>query len=900
MQKSPLCVGCPLEFLGESFSEPEGSGSLGVLVLAEALGENEARDGLPLRPYAQSGSVFTRALRRAGYSRDQFTLFNTVNCRPPGNLLEGASYESGAVEHCRQHVRRVMANAGPRCILALGNVALRATTGMAGRSQGVSHLRGFVLDSPSYGIPIVGSYHPAFLARGASNLIGVLIHDIQLAVQVAQEGVHRPPVRYSCHPTVAEAAAYADQVARHPEWSIAYDIETNYSAKGAKGDESEIISDWSDITQIQFSHEPLQAIVLPWVGEYIPIAKRILASSNTKLHWNGWVFDEPLLRAAGCELGGASHDLMWAYHQLQPDLPRGLQFVTSFYAGAAMRPWKHLSDAQPEFYGGCDVDSVQRIAAKIFADLQARGVYRSYERHVFRLNPVLQDMCKRGLPIDLERQAEFRKEIVAQAASLDAEIQELVPQELKGRSPKNGFVRAPSELVGLQVATFEVLQPKLLDCSCKESPPLGKSGRPIKCKQCKGTGKTKSKTEKEPCSVQRYYREIPFSALSSQQLIRYMRLRNHPVPTAFKSTTETTGEKELERLWKKTKDPLYLKVLELRKLKKVQSTYVDGWKLGQDGRVHSTFIYAPATGQLSSREPNIQNAPKHGELAKSFRKTIAAKEGHKLVEFDYTAAHALTLGFEAHDRNYMRLARLDIHSFLAGNLLRVSGRDKWLQLPTAELAMVLAGIKKAHKDVRDRKAKPAILGYGFGLGARKLYDMNLESFASLREAQAVIDMLNSLFPKTAQFREDIKTLAHQQSYLLSSHGYIRYLFEAKRWNPRTSRWIGGEDAEKAIAFLPANDAFGHIKDCILRLEERGLLERYGFINQIHDSLMFEPRSSLVDECLLEVAAEMEAPSDVLRHPDVAPHGLAFGIEASLGDSWAELKTVYKTPLEKLL
>lgn len=48
---------------------------------------------------------------------------------------------------------------------------------------------------------------------------------------------------------------------------------------------------------------------------------------------------------------------MWAWHHLQPDLPRGLQF-----AAAQMGwpwPWKHLAVASPAFYGIVDVDVLQ-------------------------------------------------------------------------------------------------------------------------------------------------------------------------------------------------------------------------------------------------------------------------------------------------------------------------------------------------------------------------------------------------------------------------------------------------------------------------------------------------------------------------------------------------------------
>ena len=52
LQKGPGCVGCELEHKGTSFSRPEGSGTRNIVIVGEALGENEAIEGLPFRPKA--------------------------------------------------------------------------------------------------------------------------------------------------------------------------------------------------------------------------------------------------------------------------------------------------------------------------------------------------------------------------------------------------------------------------------------------------------------------------------------------------------------------------------------------------------------------------------------------------------------------------------------------------------------------------------------------------------------------------------------------------------------------------------------------------------------------------------------------------------------------------------
>lgn len=185
MPKPVECSGCPLWGNGLGFSRPEGSGSLGVMIVGEALGENEEKDALPFRPYAQSGSMLERLFRLCGYTRNQFTIWNTVACRPPKNWLDGAPYEAGAIEHCRRHFQTVYGLAKPRVILAMGGVATRALTGESGKSRGVKYLRGYWFSTP-WGW-VLPTFHPQFLMRGEKRMIGVVAHDLKKAVVGANE-----------------------------------------------------------------------------------------------------------------------------------------------------------------------------------------------------------------------------------------------------------------------------------------------------------------------------------------------------------------------------------------------------------------------------------------------------------------------------------------------------------------------------------------------------------------------------------------------------------------------------------------------------------------------------------------------------------------------------------------
>lgn len=342
--------------------KPEGTGANKVLILGEALGEAEAMDGLPFRPYAPAGSVLERAIRRAGYNRDQFVVWNVVPTQPPKNWLDGAPYEVDAIEWGRPYLEEVIDRYKPQAIVALGNIPIRTTTGLCGPKLGVSSLAGFVLPS-RYNIPVVASFHPSYLRRGNMGLFGTMMRSIKLGVKVAHDKIpaqtppiDNPPRGYMMRPSLDDANNFLCAVKSNAYPYLAYDIETPYSTEEDSAEDSEA-SDARHIKSVQFSLTSNSGIFMPWREPYIDIAKQVLASTMPKLGWNIWRFDDPILRDNGCTIMGESHDLMWAWHHLQPDLPRGLQFAAAQQGWPWA--WKHLSDALPQFYGIVDVAVLQ-------------------------------------------------------------------------------------------------------------------------------------------------------------------------------------------------------------------------------------------------------------------------------------------------------------------------------------------------------------------------------------------------------------------------------------------------------------------------------------------------------------------------------------------------------------
>lgn len=950
-RKPDSCIGCGCYSHGTDFSAVEGTGSSGVMLVGEASGEYEQRDQLPFRLYAPAGALLTRVLRRMGLDRAQFSITNVVRCRPRNNWFEKSPWEYAALRHCRPNLDAAIARHQPRVIVALGGIALRELTGMAGEAQGISHLAGYVVPlgkqlmvegegivavpHPTAPIPVIGDFHPAYLRRGKASHQGIFARILHRAMQIARgddqnwlwgvdpdDPLTHGDLHYDTHPSVEDARAYYRRLLNRPDLPIIYDLETHESS--SIDEDARVGFQDTEIRLIQFASVLGGAIALPWEDGFKEAARDILHLPNVKAGHNVWLFDNKVLRAAGTREGldleprGTIHDTLQMFHHWQPDLPAHLQFCAQYVQFPF--PWKHLAASYLEFYGCCDVDATLRLYTYVRGRLEAEGLWgdsasgTGYIGQVADVRPVLAEMEDRGLPVDDEARLALDVEFARAQVELHREIAAMAPAKCCRVHPKPGYKGVPPEVKAIWRPAFNyVASSSIWQTPAEEAITLRQFSDPDDDGECYHYEQRQFQVAVEhdgqPVteSVTRWCRVYDFNPNSWQQILDYMRAKGHPIPKSketddAREAKNTTAAKELTRLAHRTGDTFYLKVIEYRGLTKMRGTYVEGFKPATDGCVHTTFTFNTGIGQLSSRNPNVQNFPKlkpTPALAHAMRRMVAAKPGNVLTEWDFKSCHVLTLGFLAEDANYIRLARLDMHSFVAGHVLGLWDGPTILREPDDELRARFKWLKSDpdRKRVRDDQAKHAILGIGNGLKAKGLYERYMENFASQREAKRFLDVAEALFPKVFAWQRAIQQRAHDQQRLVTEFGHIRRFFEVFRWDVRKGAWGHGDQAEEAISFWLSNIAFGHIREAMKELRRRGLAAKYGLFDNIHDSFLFHFPVALLEEHVAEIAPVLRLPSRILRHPTIAPEGLVIDVEAGVGERWSDMREI---PLPRLV
>jgi uracil-DNA glycosylase len=125
-----------------------------LVFVGEGPGFEEDQTGQPF--VGAAGQLLTKIIAAMNLTREMVYICNIVKCRPPGNRNPAPD----EISHCLPFIKRQLAAIRPRVICALGNVAART---LLDTDTPISRLRGQF--HALMGIPVMPTYHPAYLLR---------------------------------------------------------------------------------------------------------------------------------------------------------------------------------------------------------------------------------------------------------------------------------------------------------------------------------------------------------------------------------------------------------------------------------------------------------------------------------------------------------------------------------------------------------------------------------------------------------------------------------------------------------------------------------------------------------------------------------------------------------------
>ena len=160
-QRATACVRCP-NLVAARKNVVFGVGDINaqLMFIGEAPGADEDDQGEPF--VGKAGQLLTRIIRTMGLTRESVYIGNILKCRPdtPGQASGNRKPTAEEMQTCIPYLHEQIDLIRPKVIVALGGTAVE---GLLGKTIGITKLRG---QWRTYrGIPLMPTYHPAYLLR---------------------------------------------------------------------------------------------------------------------------------------------------------------------------------------------------------------------------------------------------------------------------------------------------------------------------------------------------------------------------------------------------------------------------------------------------------------------------------------------------------------------------------------------------------------------------------------------------------------------------------------------------------------------------------------------------------------------------------------------------------------
>jgi DNA polymerase I-like protein with 3'-5' exonuclease and polymerase domains len=325
--------------------------------------------------------------------------------------------------------------------------------------------------------------------------------------------------------------------------------------------------------------------------------------------------------------------------------------------------------------------------------------------------------------------------------------------------------------------------------------------------------------------------------------------------------------------------PVYQLALDYIRVAKTLSTYV--YVPDAEGLIHTQYVNAPSTGRLASRNYNLQNVGKRetNPWAKKARRQIVAREGHVFVQADSTSIEAVVTGYLIGDPTFVEVAKQSIHAYLACKELG------WDFTPET-----IERVKQEHKALYNQ-FKTAVYLLLYGGDPYLMHMTNPDLFPTKRSAQEIQAKIFALMPALPAWQTRVREQAKREGVLQSPWGYRHHFYDVYTFKRDAQGHIQldeagapqiklGQDAKRALAFIPQNCAGAFCRESLLLIGE----SRWG--------ACMPANVSVHDGYLLEVPeAEADAAEaflvDVLTRPVAELGGLRIPCETDRGYNWAD-------------
>lgn len=398
----------------------EGSFNAKVVIIGEAPGENEWREGRPF--VGGSGRVQDGAIFRAGLRREDCYLTNVLKCRPPNNDIHTPDALK-AISICTEELHHELKLCRPKVVVPVGATALRAL----GLDGNIGAVRGSVQMS-RWG-KVIPTWHPAYIMRNWVEYDTLVKDWKKIARHIDIPGLIYTPERFNLFPSVGEIEAFSAKV-NSRKGTIAVDVET-YSAEYPLR---------TPLKMVGIAVDEQEAMCIPFFNEggnwvwktdedavrVITAVGAIMENPNVRKLMHHALFDTTVLMNHGFTIKGPIFDTMLAHNLVYHPASHALAFLVSIYTDYP--PWK-LSrglgdDLEHRRYNARDCVVLHLILPELEKDLDDSGTRPLFDILSSVIVPTAK-MSLNGIYVEPRKLAQVQADLGKDLKLLGAELESL-------------------------------------------------------------------------------------------------------------------------------------------------------------------------------------------------------------------------------------------------------------------------------------------------------------------------------------------------------------------------------------------------------------------------------------------------------------------------------------------
>ena len=299
----------------------------------------------------------------------------------------------------------------PNVVVAVGAASMLLLTGKGhfdkGTIVGLHDYRGSVLTCQWIpGQKVIATFDPAYVLRAYSDHPILLLDLERIRKESAFAGVRRPQKELICDPQGDQLMEVRDRLMDEGD-TLTVDIEYIGSRLLCVG----LTSDASWATSIAWSGPTQQSVIRQVCLSGKPLNMQNAMFDCSILEWH---YDMPVIEHL-------AYDTMLAAHALNPELPKGLDFLCSVYTDQpyykSMVNWNLIKQGKQDpsilyEYNAIDAWTQHEIMDKQISDefVHRPDKWEIYQHEMTLLKP-LWEMSKRGMRIDHKKLGEFEEQL---------------------------------------------------------------------------------------------------------------------------------------------------------------------------------------------------------------------------------------------------------------------------------------------------------------------------------------------------------------------------------------------------------------------------------------------------------------------------------------------------------